>query len=648
MRFLSWVIALCFIGAPAVQASTIEQQRDWFEQAHKALAAHQSHKFSKLKAKLDTYPLTPYLDIWQARKMLKAGTDDRVAAVLKTFADIPESKDLRIAWVKYLAERDQWSQVAEQLRAYPGLKRKYPEIAMMSDWYTGEKEAALQQFSQRWRNNDRLTDTSRSLHKAWLKHGHPNREERWSRIIHLADRGAWREIPSLSSGKREKQWLSYWHKLQTDPKAAFSSWPSSLSHPDSHQVQLAKAMIRDGLTRLARKDPLQADLSLQQLRKQLRLDAEDSFYDVMAQKIALRAAKQHMPIAAQWLGDLPAARQNEETRAWQARLYMLQQDWPKVLEVIRAMPRAEQQQARWQYWRAYALQSTGKSEEEATAVFAGLAQDRGYYSFLSAERINLPYNFSNEEMDALPALTQDLDKLPGIQRAREWLALGQYGKANREWYAALSGVSRKTWQAAAQLASQWNWSDQAIRAAYRAGKMNALDERFPLQFESDVMLAAKETGLDPASIWGVIRQESLFNRQALSPAGARGLMQLMPKTAKMVAGQINLHGGHRQLFSPAVNIRLGSRYLADMKSRFDNKLALAAAAYNAGPGRVSQWLERTPFDSSEVWVETIPYNETRRYVQHVIAYATVYKWRRQQSVQMHELALDVTLNEGKP
>jgi len=632
--------------APAVQASSIEQQRDWFQQAHKALDRGQMPAFTSLKEKLADYPLTPYLDIWQARKQLKTGADDNISATLEKFADIPEANDLRKAWVLDLAERGKWQQVAKQLQAHPHLRSALSEIAMVADWHSDKTDAALQQFSNRWLDGDKLTQISQSLHKAWRKHGHPNRSERLTRIIRLADSGHWKQVKALSRGGQQQQWLHYWRTLQADPQARFPHWPPSLTHPETGNITLSKAIMADGLTRLARADPVQAYASLQTLKKRVHFDGMDTFYNAMERQIALRAAKQHMQVAAAWLNDLPAAAQNDETRGWLARLYMLQHDWARLLQTIHAMPADEQQQARWQYWQAYALQESG-DHEQANVIFAGLADSRGYYSFLSAERIDRPYSFGNETIDGSPALMQNLDKLPGIKRAYEWLALASYHKANREWDTTLAGSSRETWQSAAIMATAWSWPDQAIRAAFRAGKMNALEERFPLHFEADVMQAAKETGLNPASIWGVIRQESLFNRQALSPAGARGLMQLMPNTAKMVAKQIKLHTGHQALFSPAVNIRLGSRYLADMKSRFGDSLALAAAAYNAGPHRVSQWLERTPFDSSDIWIETIPYNETRRYVQHVIAYTTVYEWRRQQSVPMHTLSLDLSLNENK-
>ena len=171
-------------------------------------------------------------------------------------------------------------------------------------------------------------------------------------------------------------------------------------------------------------------------------------------------------------------------------------------------------------------------------------------------------------------------------------------------------------------------------------------------YEQAVMDAAKETGLMPSSIWSIIRQESAFDEQAVSYVGAKGLMQLMPKTARDVARQLKMGRGTPRLFSPAVNIRLGSSYLAEQKNRFGN-LALASAAYNAGPHKVSQWLSRSPFDAPEAWVEAIPFSETRRYVQQVMAFIAVYEWRQKKPAssliaRLNEQEQKVSMNEALP
>lgn len=633
------MLALLLCHPPVLQAATMQQQRDWFVQARQALQAGQMDRFASLKKKLVHYPLTPYLDIWQRWKQLGDGHDAEVAATLERYANVPESNDLRKAWVEDLAKRGQWARVMEELHHHPLLRKNLFEIAMMADWQTGYKKIAMWRFSRAWTRAAATTDVSGPLHTAWLKHGHPTNAERWSRIIRLAQRGKWKKVGMLSAamGAQPKQWLHYWQELQADPQATFPRWPASLAHPSPAHLKLAKAIIDDGMRRLARKDLLLAHASLQKLRQHLYLNNKDTFYDAVERQISLRAARQHLPIATQWLAQLPAQQQGMQARAWEARLYMLQHDWQKVLHTINAMPPAAQQDNRWQYWKAYALEASGDIQQ-SISIFNRLASIRSYYGFLSAEHIDQPYRFDGESLDASPALMRRLSQLPGLRRAHEWLALKAYRKAEREWNTSLAGSDTRRWKAATALAVTWNWPDQAIRAAHRAGAMNALKERFPLLYEDEVMRMAKQTGLRPSSIWGVIRQESIFNQQALSRAGGHGLMQLLPRTARMVAKKAGMHADTQALFSPATNIRLGSRYLADLKSRFSDNLVLAAAAYNAGPDRVNQWLDRTPFDSAAIWVEAIPYKETRRYVQHVMAFTVVYQWRKkQQPISLSEL-----------
>ncbi|MDX8407537.1 MAG: lytic transglycosylase domain-containing protein, partial [Mariprofundaceae bacterium] len=159
-----------------------------------------------------------------------------------------------------------------------------------------------------------------------------------------------------------------------------------------------------------------------------------------------------------------------------------------------------------------------------------------------------------------------------------------------------------------------------------AGEMNALSYRFPKGFEDSVLKLADTTGLTTSLIWSVIRQESAFNQRAVSRTGARGLMQLMPRTAQHVAKKNDFSVQPDDLFDAGTNIRLGSLYLSELNKRFDGNVALMTAAYNAGPTRVSHWLERTPFEHRTAWIEAIPFNETRRYVQQVMAFMVVYDW----------------------
>jgi len=646
VAILLWVPAAQAAAAHTSARPLLQTQRIWFQQAHRALNRHDMNTFHRLQARLADYPLTPYLDIWHARKALHKHNDVLTATTLARFSDIPEAGDLRAAWLNSLAKRGRWSHVENLIARYPRLAARYPDTAMMANWHVGNKEQAMHQFSSRWQQGNRLPAALASLQDVWNRQGHPTVSERWNRIERLVQRGKWRQARKLAKGlpKPQQPWLKYWRAVQKTPATAL------LQHNMLASIAPAQAgmIISDGIKRLSRTDAGQAWLLLQQLESDTDL-ASGTYLPALKRHTALRAARQHNPAAAEWLAALPDVLQNEDTRAWRARLYILQQDWPHILAAIAAMPESEQQHSRWVYWTARSAAAIGEPEA-ARFLFARLANERGYYSFLSAERLGQPFHFNASELTASEAAIREVAQRPAVRRAYEWLQLHKRSKAAREWQHGLAGASPEQWQAAAVLAARWQWHDQVIRAAFKANKLDAVPDRFPTAFKKAVMTASRQTGLKPASIWSIIRQESAFNQHAVSYVGAKGLMQLMPKTARKVARKLGMGAGMPRLFSPAVNIRLGSTYLATQKKRFGN-LALASAAYNAGPHRVSRWLQRTPFHAPEAWVEAIPYNETRRYVQQVMAFVSVYEWRQHKPstsliARLNERVEHISLNEA--
>jgi len=614
--------SICAAEAATPPANSIEKQRQTFLEARQALDAGQMEQFDRLKSTLKNYPLVPYLELWQARKELAQQQDALVEAMLAKHAGIPESVDLRIAWIKNLAERGQWPHVAEQLASLPGVAAQLPEIAMVTLWRNGEKEEALKVFSRRWQQGIPGSDISAPIEQAWSQLGHPTVEELQGRIQVLAGQGRWPQVRELAVAlpDSEQVWVAEWQTMQADPAAALAKWPKSL--PDAVQ----QAMLNDIVHRLARQD---IKLAWQGIHRHRKLfDAEQMAK--LEQRIALKAARQHVSEAASWLASMPKAQQSDETRAWRVRLYLLKQDYRHALHAIRAMPDEQQQQGRWKYWKARSMTQLGHAEQ-AGKIYAELASGRGYYSFLSASHLKTPYQFSASTFDAADAIRNQLAGEPAMRRAYEWWMLGEAGKANREWYLAMRGADAGVWKAAAGLAMDWGWYDRMIYSAYRAGEMDALTYRFPKGFENTVQQLSGQTGLAQSLIWSVIRQESAFNRHAVSRTGARGLMQLMPRTASYVAKENDLALQPDDLFDAETNIRLGSLYLSKLNERFSGNVALMAAAYNAGPTRVTNWLERTPLEHQEAWIEAIPFKETRRYVQQVMAFMVVYDWLQEKA-----------------
>ena len=250
-------------------------------------------------------------------------------------------------------------------------------------------------------------------------------------------------------------------------------------------------------------------------------------------------------------------------------------------------------------------------------------------AFLSCDWLDRGYTMAQSDAKPDEAVIAELAARPALLRVRELLYHGQEFDASREWWRATRNLSETEWLAAGHLAHRWGWHYQAILAMVKASRWDEIDTRFPILHRQPFEAQAGRQGLPVQLMLALARQESAFRPEALSPAGARGLMQLMPATARDVARLHDIpYRSESQLFEPDLNIALGTSYYRDMLDRFQDNRILATAAYNAGPGRVQSWLTasggRLPFDA---WIETIPFTETRNYVQNVLTFSAIYAHR---------------------
>jgi soluble lytic murein transglycosylase len=284
----------------------------------------------------------------------------------------------------------------------------------------------------------------------------------------------------------------------------------------------------------------------------------------------------------------------------------------------------------WQYWQAVALAKTGQ-QTQAEDHYAVLARQRDYHGFLAADTLKWPYRMGNKPLEYDEAALEQLSRQPGMVRAHELFRAAMFRDARREWAAATRNYSNDELKLAAVLAGQWGWHDRAILTVASAKDYSDLKLRFPLDYESDIKHVAHNKQLEPAHVYAVIRQESAFNKDAKSPAGAMGLMQLMPKTGLATARKYNIPlGSTGLLYQPDKNITIGSTYLKQVMDQYDKNIVLASAAYNAGPHRVDRWLPKKEEQTADSWIALIPYSETRKYVQRILAYMAIYDWRMEQ------------------
>ena len=345
------------------------------------------------------------------------------------------------------------------------------------------------------------------------------------------------------------------------------------------------------------------------------------------QHIALWTARDDLPGAYDLLLGLSPAAQNDEVLRWRARSSLREAHWENLLIDVALMSDDERNTEEWRYWRAVALHRLTQTAP-ALRELETLSKERSYYGFLAADELGKNYALDDASLLADEILLTKLEARPEIMRARELFYVGQDSRGRSEWDAALGALAKDDKAQAAILAHRWGWHSRAIAAAASLGEYNDLSIRYPLPYQTSFEDFSSRASISSTWAYGIARSESLFMRDVRSSAGAIGLMQLMPATGRDVARDIKLpYSGVATLVDPKSNIRLGTTYLGQMAARYGGNQVPATAAYNAGPRRVDGWLPENGTIDARVWIENIPFNETRKYVKRVMAAQTIFHWR---------------------
>ncbi len=310
---------------------------------------------------------------------------------------------------------------------------------------------------------------------------------------------------------------------------------------------------------------------------------------------------------------------------WRIRFFIAQQNWPQVLDAISRLSPDQQGELEWTYWTSRALTMTG-SADLALDGFQKVALSNSWYGFLAADHLQAPYDLTPKTTRPDEAIINQVATRTDVEVARLLFDEGLTVMARRQWDFVLGRLTETEQQAAAILANRWNWHSRSAVTAHQSGLTDDYELRYPLAYEIPLKRASDAHDLSLSLLSGLMRSESLFMHDIRSPAGALGLMQVMPRTGRQVAKRLNIRWrGNNTLINPSTNIRIGSFYLAEQLKRFGHP-ALAAAAYNAGPHRVSRWLPDDPVPL-DVWVAAVPFTETRNYIQRVLGAQVIYEWR---------------------
>ncbi|WP_417787259.1 transglycosylase SLT domain-containing protein [Stutzerimonas xanthomarina] len=637
-RLSSVCLCLFFtiVTLETTQAASLQQQRQLYDEAKRALAKGDSGPYRRHSNALRDYPLEPYLAYDDLTARLKTASNEEVEKFLAEHGDLPQASWMKLRWLRLLAARGDWRPFV----AHYDPKMNFTELDCLYGQYqliSGQKDQGYATAEKLWLVGKSQHNACDALFERWEDAGQLTEKLRWKRTKLAVESGNYglakflvKSLPTL--------------KAQGELLLDVAQKPQLLSQPErfSPATETMGDIVSIGLRRLARAKPEQALGLLDSYARRMSFSAEEKVS--IARQIGLTLAKRFDPRALKVMAEYDPELRDDTVSEWRARLLLRLGRWDDVYALTQRFPEELANSNRWRYWQARSLELAKPNDKQAAQLYQPVAGERDFYGFLSADRIQAPYKLNHQPLALDPKLVQKVRNTAGIRRAMEFHARGQIVDGRREWYHVSRLFSRDELVAQARLAYEMEWYFPAIRTISQAKYWDDLDIRFPMAHRSSLVNAAKAREIHPSWVFAITRQESAFMADARSHVGATGLMQLMPATAKETAKRFDIPlSSPKQVLNPSVNIQLGAAYLSQIYGQFNGNRVLASAAYNAGPGRVRQWLknaEHLPFD---VWVENIPFDETRQYVQNVLTYSVIYGQKLnspQPLVEWHERYFD--------
>jgi len=593
---------------------------DAFLSARDAARSGDTRRLEQLLPRFQGQLLEPYLRYWWLRARLERLDPAEIRAWLAANTDTPLSDYLRRDWLKQLGRSGQWETFSAELPALVNEDMETTCYALQARVRTDA--TALREARPLWFVARALPDSCDPLFDALVRSQQLSVEDVWTRVRLALEAGqaglAGRVAAFLPKGQAPDAGLL----------AAIAGNPAA--HLTDARLELKSRAGREAamfaVHRLARSSPQQAAAHWTRLAPRFPEDERGYVWGMLGYFGAMR----HDPAALEWFAR--ASGMSDLQLAWKVRAALRAQRWPEVLAAIEAMTPKEAEDPAWRYWRARSLKVLGR-EAEALALLKPLSAEYNFYGQLAQEdlggKVQAPapaYKPTEQDIAAIAAR-------PGIRRALALFQLDVRLEAVREWLWAIRGLSDRQLLAAAEVARRNSVYDRAINTAERTVFEHDFGLRYLAPYRDQLKAAARQLDLDEAWVNGLIRQESRFIADARSRVGASGLMQLMPATARWVAGKIGLKDWQwSQVTEVETNISLGTYYLRHVLDTLDGSPVLASAAYNAGPGRARAWRAGERMEAA-IYAESIPFNETRDYVKRVMANSSYYAHNFSQQAQ---------------
>jgi soluble lytic murein transglycosylase len=618
-RFRHFLAACCLLGT--AQALAAEDAPPSAAQDSAVLGAYDAYnagdpeKLARYAKDLDGHLLAPWLAYWGLSLRLEDASLDEVRQFLERYRNTYVAERLRGEWLKVLGKRGEWAEFERERARYGQEDLEIGCYAGLSKLEQDAAAAAAEAMQGMWREPRELPEGCGRLADRLAQGGHITAADVWRRARELFQSGqitaaktALGYLPRAESP--DERLLA---EAARQPKRLLDRLPKKLDKPAAREVAILAEL------RYARADPAGAARMMEKLTGRL----PQSEVDYLWSRIAYEGAVEHDPSSLDWYERAADVVLDDNQLAWQARAAMRLGRWDVVADAIERMPREMQHLPAWTYWHGRALAAQG-DETESRGYYLRIAGRTDFYGLLASEELGyattLPATAHVPTEAEVAAVAAD----PGLKRALELIRLGIRSEGVREWQFATRGFGDSRLLAASEFARRAQVYDRSIQAADRTVRQHNFALRYPAPFREVFAEYAKTYGLDEAWVLGLVRQESRFITEARSEAGATGLMQVMPGTARYVARKIGLRDYRRKSMAEVqTNVTLGTGYLRLVLDQLGHPV-LASAAYNAGPARARRWGDVSRPLEGAIYVETIPFPETRDYVKKVMANAVFY------------------------
>ncbi|MDO6563476.1 transglycosylase SLT domain-containing protein [Amphritea sp. 1_MG-2023] len=614
-------LLLCFCFVSSAVADQPEASRLIYQKALKQLNDNNLNEYDRLKAQLTQYPLYPYLEQQELTHRFDQISQQRIDRYATQYAALPTVYPLEQKWLNYLASKQRWQ---DYIAAYRGSKVR-SELAQChyrnALLQTDQPTQALNAIDTLWNAGHSIVSACDPVFNYWFAQQQgPSSSLAYQRFWKAVDNNNLRLAVYLQRYINDAAQTAAIERFQRVRKQ-----PALIKDPNYFPGDTIASQITYlyGIDRLSRKSPQAAAEAWFNIRTQRSFSEaqQQTLNRTLARRLANRPDKQTDTLLSQL-----NIFQDEQIQARRIKLALTALNWNKVHQLIDEMPVEMQQDERWIYWKTLSASHIKGLQPAYSDAFVKLSTQRSYYGLLAARTLKTGFHLNPQQDKVVETAVLQLASSPAMRRMHELYQLDQRYLARREWNQLTRDYDADQLRTAATVLHRWGWHNMAIIGIAKAKYWDDITLRFPMPYSDTFATLAGKFNIDTNWARAIARQESAYQPHARSRVGARGLMQLMPKTAKMTAKHNNIpYKAVSDLYQPNTNINLGVAYLAEMQKKFDNNQVYATAAYNAGPSRVNRWLKQRGELPIDIWIETIPFTETRRYVMNVMAYHAVYR-----------------------